>query len=267
MNNTLKNILANRTLTTFILGVAVALLFLGQCNRIERLERKLDETEKVADRNFNNYLAAQDTIKLERNANQDLVASVRSYEFEVSALKKDKQKLIKKYEDALELNKKYIEINNLISAELEVKDSIIAAGVVSQNGDTLSINVTDKKEWDKYNWRSFTGQIDLLKVDTTYGLMSSNFMLNQGISLKMAIVEQNGINLLKVSSPYPGLEFTNIENINLVNDQLNRPRANKAGWSIGLGVGYGMNINNDQTLNFGPSFGIGLYYSPKWLRF
>lgn len=267
MNNTLKNILSNKTLATFILGVAVALLLLGQCSRIDSLERKLDETERVADRNFNNYLAAQDTIELERNSNNDLVAKVRSYEYEINNLQQGNKALIRKYQSALNLNKKYIQINNLISAELQVKDSIIASGMIAKNGDTLSVSVADKKEWDKYNWRSFTGQIDLLKADTTYNLLSSNFMLTQGISLKMAIVEEGGIDLLKVSSPYPNLEFTNIENINIVNDRLNRPRANKAGWSIGLGVGYGMNINNNQTLNFGPSFGIGLYYSPKWLRF
>lgn len=267
MNTTLKNILANRTLTMFIIGVAVALLFLGQCNRIESLERKLDTAENVADRNFNNYLAAQDTIKYERNNNNELISVVRSYEFEINALESDKQTLIKKYSEALALNKKYIEINNLISAELQVKDSIIAAGYVSKNGDTLTVNVSDKKEWDKYNWRSFNGQIDILKIDTSYNLLSSNFNLNQGISLKMAIVEEGGIDLLKVSSPYPGLKFTSIENINLVNDRLNMPRANKAGWSIGVGVGYGLNITGNQSFGVGPTIGIGLYYSPKWLRF
>lgn len=266
MNNVIKNILNNKPLRNFLAGALVVILFLSQCNRINNLQIELDNTEAVANRNFENYLAARDTIKIERNSKNELVSTIRSYEFEVNTLQKDKEKLISKYEKALSLNKKYIEINNLISAELQVKDSIIASGFVSRNGDTLSVNVSDQKEWDKYNWRSFNGQIDLLKIDTTYNLLSSNFSLNQGISLKMAIVEESGTSFLRVSSPYPNLEFTNIENINLVNDRLNQPRVNKGGWSIGVGIGYGLNIQGSTT-GFGPTLGVGLYYSPKWLRF
>lgn len=264
--NTLKNILANKPLRNFLAGALVVLIFLGQCNRISNLSVELDNVENVANRNFENYLAARDTIQNERNQRNELLSSIRSYEFEVSSLQKDNNKLLAKYKDALSLNKKYIEINNLISAELEVKDSIIASGIVSTNGDTLSVSVSDQKEWDKYNWRSFNGQIDLLKIDTTYNLLSSNFNLNQGISLKMAIVEESGTSFLRVSSPYPNLSFTNIENINLVNDKLNAPAMKKGGWSIGLGIGYGLNIQGSTT-GFGPTIGVGLYYSPKWLRF
>ena len=83
----------------------------------------------------------------------------------------------------------------------------------------------------------------------------------------MAILNVDGRDQLKVSSPYPGLTFTNIENINLVNDRLNRPAVNKGGWALGFGVGYGINLNNQQFVSWGPSIGIGLYYSPRWLRF
>ena len=80
------------------------------------------------------------------------------------------------------------------------------------------MSIADKKDWDKYNWRSFNGTVNILKYnDSTYSLLNSNFALNQGISLKMAIVDKDGTSMLKVSSPYPDLEFTNIENINLVN--------------------------------------------------
>jgi len=265
MNN-FKNILANKPLRNFLAGALVVLIFLGQCSRISNLSVKLDSAENVANRNFENYLAARDTIQSERNQNNELVSLIRSYEFEVNSLEKDNNKLLDKYKAALSLNKKYIEINNLISTELEIKDSIIASGIVSKKGDTLSVSVSDQKEWDKYNWRSFNGQIDLLKIDTTYNLLSSNFNLNQGVSLKMAIVEESGTSFLRVSSPYPNLIFTNIENINLVNDRLNAPAIKKAGWSVGLGIGYGLNIQGS-TMGFGPTIGVGLYYSPKWLRF
>ena len=34
-----------------------------------------------------------------------------------------------------------------------------------------------------------------------------------------------------------------VENLNLVNDELNRPMIGKSGWSVGFGVGYGLNLN------------------------
>jgi hypothetical protein len=252
---------------TFITGVAVTLLFLNQCNRIDNLKQELANTERVSDRNFNNYLAAQDSLRIERNEKNEKVAVIRSYEFEVASLNSENQKLIRQYQDALLLNKRFEKINNLISAELQVKDSIIASGIITQSDDTLTVDLADKKEWDKYNWRSFNGQVRLLRLsDSTYNLLGSNFLINQGISLKMAIVEEDGINLLKVTSPYPNLEFTQIENINLVNDRLNIP-TKTGGWSVGIGVGYGLNLDQRQQLGFGPTIGIGIYYSPKWLRF
>ena len=36
---------------------------------------------------------------------------------------------------------------------------------------------------------------------------------------------------------------------------------------IGIGVGYGINLNNNQVISTGPSIGLGVYWSPKFLRF
>ena len=73
--------------------------------------------------------------------------------------------------------------------------------------------------------------------------------------------------MLKITTPYSGVTFTNIENINLVNDRLNAKQQKTAGFSIGFGVGYGINLNNNQVISTGPNIGVGLFYSPKWLRF
>ena len=259
----------NKNAIMFGLGVIVAFMFMQQCNRIDSLKNELQIVEERANRNLNNLLASQDTIRLERNINGDLVSEISSFEYEVETLTQENKDLLKKYQLALNLNEEYKDINNLISAELEVKDSIISAGVLSFNNDTITVDVVDNKKWDKYNWRDFKGQVNILKDnDSTYSLLGSNFRFDQGISLRMAIVNDNGIDMLKVTSPYPNLAFTNIENINLVNDRLNFDRkVKKGGWSLGFGVGYGINLNNQQLVSWGPSIGIGLYYSPKWLRF
>ena len=267
MKKILDYILNNKGLMMFILGIIVTLFMLQQCNRIEGLKAELENTQKVADRNFNNYLASQDTIKLERNINNDLVASISSYEYDIEILQDQKADILKKYNNALNLNKRYKEINNLISAELEIKDSILSASMVTYKDDTIQIDLIDNKKWDTYNWRNFKGRVSLYPQDSIFIVKESVFEIEQGISLTMAILEIDGKDQLKISSPYPGLTFTRIENINIVNDRLNKQNTKKAGWSVGVGVGYGINLNNQQVVSFGPSIGIGLYYSPKWLRF
>ena len=64
----IKNILNNKTLLRFIGIAIVVLLVLKQCNQISNLKEDLQSTEKIADRNFNNYKAAQDSILIEKGA-------------------------------------------------------------------------------------------------------------------------------------------------------------------------------------------------------
>lgn len=258
----------NKNTIVFILGALFMLLFLRQCNQISSLKEEIKQTQLVSDRNLNNYKASLDTITSERNSRSELVSTIRSYQFEVNKLTDDNKKLIAQYSKSLNIRKETEKINTLIKAELEVKDSIINANaLLIQNKDTLTFTVNDNKEWDKYNWRRFSGEVNILKKDTVFSVVSNKFNFNQGVSLRAAILETPEGMRLKITSPYPGLEFTQIENINLVNDKLNRPRANKAGWSLGVGIGYGINLNSSQIVNIGPSIGVGLFWSPKGLRF
>lgn len=264
---TLYNIF-NKSTLIFIGAVLFFLLFFKQCNQISNLKREISQIEQIADRNFNNYKAAQDTIKIERNKNNELIAVSRSFELEVNNLTRKNRELISKYQTALSIVEEIESINSLISADLQVKDSIIdAQTTITQNKDTLTISVSEEKEWDKYNWRRFNGSLDLYQRDSIFNVLSTDFNFYQGISLSAALIDSKDGAKLKITSPYPNLEFTRIENINLVNDRLNRPTIKKSGWSIGFGVGYGLNLTPNQVITLGPSFGVGLYWSPKWLRF
>lgn len=258
----------NKNTIVFILGALFVLLFLRQCNQISSLKQEIQQVQGVSDRNLNNYKASLDTITIERNSNSDLVSAIRGYELDVNNLTAGNKKLIEQYVRALNIKKETEKINSLIKADIEVKDSIIDAyAFIIQSKDTFKISVSDNKEWDTYNWRRFSGNVDLIRKDTSFSILSSKFKFDQGIGLQAAILDTDEGRRLKITSSYPGLEFTKIENINLVNDELNRPRVNKAGWSIGFGVGYGFNLNQGQILNIGPSIGVGVYWSPKWLRF
>ena len=57
------------------------------------------------------------------------------------------------------------------------------------------------------------------------------------------------------------------QNINLINNKLNEKIQKKARWSIGVGVGYGASLINGQVIQFGPTIGVGLHWSPKFLQF
>ena len=94
-----------------------------------------------------------------------------------------------------------------------------------------------------------------------------NFSISQEMSLFAAIENVDGQDEIKISTSYPGLTITDIENINMINTKLNQRNEKTAGWSVGFGIGYGVNLNNNQVISYGPSLGVGLFWSPKWLRF
>lgn len=261
----------SRTTLIFIGVVILILLLLQQCNSNDSLKREIKQVQIVADRELNNYKAGQDTIRIERNKNGELVAQKLAYEFDINSLTDSNKKAITDYQRALNLTKDIKNINSLLRTEIRVKDSIINSKgtVITLTDSTSTIKFDDVKNWDKYNWRIFNGTLDVLRNKKTNSLSvtSSRFDFEQGIELKAAILNENGVNSLKITTPYPGIEFTNIENINLVNDKLNQKNEKKAGFSIGIGAGYGINLTPNSVITVGPQIGIGLYWSPKWLRF
>jgi len=264
----LPNIKLGKSTLIFIMGALAVLLFLRQCNQIKDLKQEINQIEIVADRNYNNLLASQDSINTYILENGELVSEIRSFEFDINSKEIESKELLKRYSKVLSKNKELKKINTLISTSLSIKDSIInSSSQIEQDSNGITVNFSDDKKWDKYNWRAFNGQLRLGLNDSTYSILSSRFDFNQGISLKTAIVEDSGISMLKITTPYSGVTFTNIENINLVNDRLNAKQQKTAGFSIGFGVGYGINLNNNQVISTGPNIGVGLFYSPKWLRF
>ncbi len=255
----------------FIILIVLVFILTYQCDRNSTLKQDAENAQKVATRNFNNLKASQDTIKFERNRNGELVAIKLGYEFDINTLTAQNKEVIAEYQKALGLNKDLKGVNSLLRAEIKLKDSIINAqsSVIQTSDSTATISISDEKNWDKYNWRKFNATIDILRNKKTNSVkvVSNKFNFEQGIELKAAIINEDGVSKLKITSTSPGLLFTNIENINLVNDKLNQKLEKKSGWSLGVGVGYGINLNNNQVIGIGPSLNVGLIWSPKWLRF
>ncbi len=266
--NIFKNIFANKNTFIFIIGAVLVMLLLRQCNKTEDLKRSVEIAKQDSDRNFNNYLASNDSVRTLVAENGNIISEKRSFEFDLSNLKNDQSVLLNKYKRALNLNKDLNKVNTLLSANVEIKDSIIANSTVTFiDTNTSKLTFEKNNDFGNGNTRSLVGKLLITKSDSTYSYSDVFIKLDQTISLIAAVEDIDGYNELKISTGYPGLIISDIENINLINTKLNQRNEKKAGWSIGVGVGYGINLNNNQVISTGPSIGIGVYWSPKWLRF
>lgn len=267
----IKNISLSRTALTFIAGAIFVLLFLKQCNTISSLKQEVKTAEASANRNYNNYLVSKDSVRVLKSKNGDMISTIKGYEFDIANLTEDQKKLIKKYNGVLNLNKDLNKINSLLRAEIRIKDSLLAeASVVVIDSTTSKINFKKYDDFGKGNTRSLNGStiVSYDRLNGRFNVIGPNqFNIEQTLTLSAAVEEVDGFNTIKIATSYPGLTIGNIENINLINSKLNQRAEKKAGWSIGVGVGYGINLNNNQVISVGPSIGLGLYWSPKFLRF
>ena len=151
----MKKILTNKSTLTFIACVLFVLLFLKQCNQIESLKQDVNFANNDANRNLNNYLAAQDSVQVLVNSNGEKVVQIRSYEFDLSKLQDKQKELTNKYKKALDLNDDLKEVNSLISADLEIKDSLLAeASVVQIDSTSAEVTYESYKDYGNGNSRS-----------------------------------------------------------------------------------------------------------------
>lgn len=267
--NWIKNLKLTKTDILYIGLIIFILIFIQQCNLNSKLKKEIESTKTISDRNLNNYKASLDTIKFIRNREGLLIAEKLAYVYDINLLTSENKTQLEKYINALQLNKKLKGVNSVLSVELKIKNQIVnSKSEVNQLSDSLySLSFSDSINWDKYNWRRFNSTIDIQTNNKQVSIIKSNFNWQQGIELKTAIITENGINSLRVTSSHPDVEFTNIENINLINDKLNQKQTKKAGWSIGVGGGFGTNLSSNQNVTISPYIGVGIYWSPKWLRF
>ena len=264
----IKKIMNNKNLVIFILGAILMLLFLKQCNKISSLKQDINYAKEEANINLNNLKASRDTITIIKNDYGDKVAEIRSFTIDLSKKDEDIMRLTNKYKRALNLSNDLKNVNTLISTQLKLKDSLLANTTVTQiDSNSAEIKFSNSDNYGGGNSRSLLGT-SLIKYEyNKFKVLSSEFKLTQTLSLITAIENIDGVDKLKITTSYPGMEIKGIENINLINSRLNSKPEKKSGWSIGLGVGYGINLNNNQVISFGPSIGVGCFYSPKWLRF
>mgnify|MGYP001575567644 CR=1 FL=1 len=258
----------NKNLILFILGVIVTLLLLKQCNTISSLKDEVKYTEEKSNINLNNLKASRDSIRILKNVNGDNISQIRSFTLDLAEKDALLDDMVDKYKDALNLSRDLKYVNSLISTKLEIKDSLLANANVSKiDSNSAEINFLSSEDYGDGNSRLLTGS-SIIKYDLNgFKVLKSSFELKQTLNLMAAIENVNGVDVVKVTTSYPGIDIKGVENINLINTRINKKSEKKSGWSIGIGLGYGVNLNNNQVISTGPSIGLACIYSPKWLRF
>jgi hypothetical protein len=254
-----------------IIFIAVAvfiLLFLRECNSNSNLKQQLVNEKAVATMNYNNLLASQDTIKEYKTKDGITVSEKKSYVYDIQDFKSNQKSTAAEYKKALNLNDSLNKVNSLLKSEIETNQKIIANATVSKINDTTDVfTFKDSKDFGNGNTRKFDGTVKFSFNNNKFNIQNSEFNIDQTIKLYADIEDKNGYKSVRMSSSYPGIKFDSIENINLINNKLNEKSQKKARWSIGFGVGYGASLINGQVIQFAPTVGVGLYWSPRFLQF
>lgn len=254
-----------------VLLIAVLLL---QCNQSRRLQRDLQLEKEKVEREINNREASEDSLRLVRLENGQLATTIRSYEFDVTRLKENEKELLKKYDDLTSSYKKLKGINSLIKADLELTESILAeTQAMLINDTTIALTFSKYDLFSEGNTRMISGKsiLSISQLDQP-SLIDTEVSLDQTIRLKALIDDLEEGPSLVISTDYPGITITDIENINLINSKLRAKEiddyvSNSNSVGFGFGVGYGLNYAGGGTFRPGPTLSLGLYWSPKKLRF
>jgi hypothetical protein len=253
---------------TMGLMLVMLMLFLQQCNENTRLLNEANSAKEKAERELNNFLAAEQTIERFVNENNLLVSKVRSYEFDITDLTLENERVLDKYNVILSENKKLKGINSLLSAEINLKDSLLASVTIDQIDEyTGDLRFDDYINFENGNSRRISGELSVTLLNGKYSSTPISIVSSNKISLIAAVKESNGSKYLEIGTSHPGVAIQNVENIGVVNSQLNKRYNKESGWAVGLGVNYGVGLKNGNTVTLTPCLGVGLYWSPKWLKF
>mgnify|MGYP001095220396 CR=1 FL=1 len=247
----------NRDNLTFIGLVVMVLLLLGQCNRAARLDSEIIVLKTDLNVANANTLAAMDSVEVIVNKNGYLQADIQSYQMTNTELLSKNAKLANEYAKALSLNKKLNNVNSLLRADLENKDSLLFYANI--NADS-TFTFKDSADYGDGNSRSI-----ILKGKIADGSINGNLSVYQTIRLWTAVEEKEGIKTLKLSTKYP-MDALDIQGIQLINKELNTFQK-KSRWNINFGVGVGVVPNATTGIAVTPFVGATLGWSPKWLQF
>lgn len=253
--------------------LALIAMLLLQCNSSRRLKRDLKLEQERVEREVNNRSAFEDSLRLVRFDNGTLASTARSYEFDIKNLKDSEKELLEKYKDLTSSYKKLRGINSVLKADLELTEELLAESNAEQvNDTTIRVSFSKYNLYSEGNSRFIYGSNTISVGNGDPRVTETEINLDQTIRLRAILddVEGKGPSLL-ISTDYPGIVISDIENINLVNSKLRSKEiddyvSDTGSLGFGVGVGYGLNYIGEGTFRAGPTLSVGMYWTPKKLR-
>ncbi len=267
MNSLISKILNLRNLSLIAI-VILALLLLRQCG-------VANDAKKEAERSLHNLLAEQDSVRTIKSKLGNVLVEKSAFQLKYSELNKEQKELIAQLE--LEKNKRP---GVIIETQVVYKDTSILVPVERKIKDGVSyLTFLHNPDLPGKNKLSIGGKLPYsIKTDT---LEDGTFVpdvipgevqlsIEQRIDLVTGLYRDPKTNRLYVraSTSFPGITFNDINALDMVDDPGTRKalKGARKTWGVGLNLGYGMVITpNGYTT--GPSVGVGLNFTPKFLQF
>jgi hypothetical protein len=259
----------------YLIGIAVlVMLLLKQCNATA-------DAKKEAERNFNNLLAERDSVRVLESKNGNMLVERAAFQLKYNELTEEQEELI----DRLELSGKR-KPSVVIQTEVVYKDtSIMVPVAATQEGDNTYLKFTHNPTLPGTNKLLIAGQLPYT-VDTDtiwdpsdkskFKLVSTvipgtaKLSMEQKIDLVTGLYTdpKTGRLFVRASTSFPGITFSEMQALDMVDDPATKKALKQARkpFGIGFSIGYGLTVGKDGYIA-GPSVGLGLTYSPKWLQF
>ena len=259
----------------YLIGIAVlVMLLLKQCNATA-------DAKKEAERNFNNLLAERDSVRVLESKNGNMLVERAAFQLKYNELTEEQEELI----DRLELSGKR-KPSVVIQTEVVYKDtSIMVPVAATQEGDNTYLKFTHNPTLPGTNKLLIAGQLPYtVDTDTIWDPSDkSNFKfvstvipgtaklsMEQKIDLVTGLYTdpKTGRLFVRASTSFPGITFSEMQALDMVDDPATKKALKQARkpFGIGFSIGYGLTVGKDGYIA-GPSVGLGLTYSPKWLQF
>ena len=259
----------------YLIGIAVlVMLLLKQCNATA-------DAKKEAERNFNNLLAERDSVRVLESKNGNMLVERAAFQLKYNELTEEQEELI----DRLELSGKR-KPSVVIQTEVVYKDtSIMVPVAATQEGDNTYLKFTHNPTLPGTNKLLIAGQLPYtVDTDTSWDPSdkskfkfvstvipgTAKLSMEQKIDLVTGLYTdpKTGRLFVRASTSFPGITFSEMQALDMVDDPATKKALKQARkpFGIGFSIGYGLTVGKDGYIA-GPSVGLGLTYSPKWLQF
>jgi hypothetical protein len=272
----LNKIIESEFLKTAIPYLLSCLLLFFLINQVNKTKSAKEEAE----RNHRNYLTSLDSIRTIDSSLKKITKERSTYEVKVSELTKEQKELIRKL--GLKTNGRGNTPNSVTDHVIEYRDTIININsTVVKGNDVDAIKFTYnpklpsknyfKIEGDsKYNVTVTRDPKDSTKTIVTIVPKGTDLNIEQTIEIITGIYRdpKSGRLMTRVTSEFPGINFSEINSFDITDNKEARKIIKKARKPFGIGVSIGYGISGNATsIGNGINLSIGLNYSPKFLQF